>query len=152
MKLPRPDLRSQRGLTLVELVISMVVISVALSGVLLLLNVTILHSSDPLIQHQALAIAESYLEEILLKPYSDPDGVAESGRPNFDNVADYNGLHDVGARNQFNALVGLNDYTVDVVVAADTLGLPAVSAWRVDVKVTHRHGFSMNLRGYRTDY
>ena len=130
----------------------MVVISVALSGVLLLLNMTILHSSDPLIQHQALAIAESYLEEILLKQYSDPGGPPESGRPDFDDIADYNGLHDVGARDQFNSTAGLNDYTVDVMVTAITLGSPAVNAWQVDVTVTHLRGFSMTLRGYRTSY
>jgi MSHA pilin protein MshD len=143
---------NQSGLTLVELVISMVVISVALSGVLLLLNTTILHSSDPLIQHQSLAIAEAYLEEILLKEYSDPGGPTESGRPDYDDVADYNGLHDVGARNQFNAAAGLSDYTVDVLVTADTLGSPAVNAWKVDVTVTHVNGVSMTLRGYRTSY
>jgi len=152
MKCRSATLANQSGLTLIELVISMVVISVALSGVLLLLNMTILHSSDPLVQHQALAIAESYLEEILLKQYSDPGGPIESGRPDFDDVADYNGLHDVGVRDQFNSSVGLNDYTVDVVVAATTLGVPAVNAWQVDVTVTHLHGFSMTLRGYRTDY
>jgi MSHA pilin protein MshD len=143
---------NQSGLTLVELVISMVIVSVALSGVLLLLNTAILHSSDPLIQHQSLAIAEAYLEEILLKEYSDPGGPIESGRPDYDDVADYNGLHDVGARNQFNSTVGLDDYTVDVAVAADTLGAPAVNAWRVDVTVAHVNGFSMTLRGYRTNY
>ncbi len=143
---------NQSGLTLVELVMSMVVISVALSGVLLLLNTTILHSSDPLIQHQSLAIAEAYLEEILLKEYSDPGGPTESGRPDYDDVADYHGLHDIGARNQFNAATGLSDYTVDVSVTADTLGSPAVNARRVDVTVSHIHGFSMTLRGYRTSY
>jgi MSHA pilin protein MshD len=143
---------NQKGLTLVELVVSMVIISVALSGILLLLNTTILHSSEPLIQHQSLAIAEAYLEEILLKEYSDPGGPFESGRPDFDDVADYNGLHDVGARDQFNSSVGLNDYTVDVSVTADSLGTPAVNAWRVDVTVTHINGFSMTLRGFRTSY
>jgi len=152
MKCRSAILSSESGLTLIELIISMVVISVALSGVLLLLNMTISHSSDPLVQHQALAIAESYLEEILLKPYSDPGGPTESGRPDFDDVADYHGLHDIGARDQFDNPVGLSAYTVDVAVTAATLGAPAVNAWQVDVTVTHVHGFSMTLRGYRTNY
>ena len=82
-----PSYGCRRGFTLVELVIAMVVISIALSGVLMVMNYTTAHSADPMIQHQAVAIAEAYLEEILLKPYADPDGVdGEGSRALFDDV------------------------------------------------------------------
>ena len=78
----------QQGTTLIELIIAMIIISVALSGILSVVNITTRHSADPVVQLQAVAIAESYLEEILLLPVLDPDGsnVGES-RSTFDNIA-----------------------------------------------------------------
>lgn len=65
----------QRGISLVELIMFIVIVSVALAGILLVMNVTTKSSSDPLIHKQALAIAESLLEEVELMPftYCDPD-------------------------------------------------------------------------------
>jgi len=70
--------RSQRGLTLVELIVFIVIVSVGLAGVLLVLNTTAAKSADPVVRKQALAIAESLLEEIALMPftYCDPDDAA----------------------------------------------------------------------------
>src|ERR1019366_1941127 len=66
---------NQRGISLIELIMFIMIVSVALAGILLVMNVTTLHSSDPLVHKQALAIAESLLEEIELMPftYCDPD-------------------------------------------------------------------------------
>ena len=63
------------GLTLVELIIFILVVSIALLGVLLVMNVTAARSSDPLVRKQALAIAEALLEEVQLMPATlcDPD-------------------------------------------------------------------------------
>lgn len=74
----RPSLLSrcrQRGASLVELIMFIVVIGAGLVGILGVLNVTTQGSADPLIQKQALAIAEAYLEEALAMPftYCDPD-------------------------------------------------------------------------------
>ena len=65
----------QRGASLVELIMFIIIISVAVVGVLLVMNLTTAHSADPLVRKQALAIAESLLEEIELMPftYCDPD-------------------------------------------------------------------------------
>jgi MSHA pilin protein MshD len=65
----------ERGISLIELIMFIMIVSVALAGILLVMNVTTLHSSDPLVHKQALAIAESLLEEIELMPftYCDPD-------------------------------------------------------------------------------
>src|SRR4030067_3352919 len=54
-----------------------VIVSVALAGILRVMNVTTRGSADPLIHKQALAIAESLLEEVELMPftYCDPDDV-----------------------------------------------------------------------------
>jgi MSHA pilin protein MshD len=68
----------QRGISLIELIMFIVIVSVALAGILLVMDVTTKSSSDPLIRKQALAIAESLLEEVELMPftYCDPDDPA----------------------------------------------------------------------------
>ena len=65
----------QRGISLIELIMFIMIVSVALAGILLVMNVTEKSSADPLVHKQALAIAESLLEEIELMPftYCDPD-------------------------------------------------------------------------------
>ena len=66
---------SQRGVSLIELIMFIVIVSVALAGILLVMNVTTKGSADPIIHKQALAIAESLLEEVELMPFTicDPD-------------------------------------------------------------------------------
>jgi MSHA pilin protein MshD len=65
----------QRGLSLVEQIVFIVVVGVAVTGVLAAMNVATRGSADPMIQKQALAIAEAVLEEVQLQPftYCDPD-------------------------------------------------------------------------------
>ncbi len=67
--------KQQLGVTLVELVVFMVIVSVALVGVLKVLDITNRGSVDPLVRKQALSIAESLLMEIEQQPftYCDPD-------------------------------------------------------------------------------
>jgi MSHA pilin protein MshD len=65
----------ERGVSLVELVIFIVVVSVAVAGVLGAMSMATRASADPMIQKQALAIAEALLAEVQLQPFSycDPD-------------------------------------------------------------------------------
>lgn len=67
--------RNARGVSLIELIVFIVVVSIGVAGVLLALNMSTRASADPLIQKQALAIAEAILEEVELRPltYCDPD-------------------------------------------------------------------------------
>ena len=83
--------RAQGGLTLIELVVSIAVVGIALTGALLAIDQTTVRSADPMIQHQGSAIAEAYLEEILLKDFLDPDTLTvcpprEPGRDLYDNL------------------------------------------------------------------
>ena len=146
--------RGERGATLIELVISIVVIAIAASAVLGLLSRTVGRSADAMVMSQAVAIAEAYLEEISLKAYADPDGVdGETLRPAFDDVDDYHGLVDNGARDQFGtALAPLAQYTVAVTVAATTAlaGVPGADAERIDVRVTYPGNGTVALTGYKT--
>lgn len=62
--------RRQRGLSLIELIIFMVIVSVAVIGVLQVLNVTVRNSADPLRRKQALLLAEGLMEEVQLAPFT----------------------------------------------------------------------------------
>lgn len=62
------------GVTIVELIVFIVIVSVALAGVLSVLNVSVRSSADPMIRKQMLAIAEALMEEVSAQPftYCDP--------------------------------------------------------------------------------
>ena len=149
-------MRRQAGTTLIELVISIVIVSIAVSAVLMALTMSFGSSADPMVRHQAIAIAEAYLEEITLKAFDDPDGVdGEANRTLYDDVDDYNGLVDVGARDQFNAaLTGLDDYTVTVAVTASS-GLPSIAStdlFLISVTITHAANIDFTVSAYRANF
>jgi MSHA pilin protein MshD len=142
----------QFGATLIELIITIVLISIALSGILSVVNITTKHSADPIIQHQAIAIAESYLEEIVLLPITDPNGtnVGEM-RATYDNIDDYNGLNNSGVLDQNgNAIAGLENYTVSVTIADKTISNITMKA--ITVSVSLPSITTINLVGYRASY
>lgn len=148
--------QSQTGVTLIELVVAIVVVSLAVTAVLGVLTVNTAASADPMVRRQAVAIAESHLEEILLKPFDDPDGSdGEASRPDFDDVDDYDGLTTSGARDQFDvAIAGLEPYDVAVAVTASS-ALPAIAstdALRVDVRVTRAPDIDITISAYRTRF
>ncbi len=89
----------QQGMTLVELVISIVIIGIAAAALYSAMAAITGRSADPLLRQQSLAIAEAYLEEILLQPFLDPATGSQcpsppASRAAFDNVCDYAGLAD----------------------------------------------------------
>jgi MSHA pilin protein MshD len=154
----------ERGTTLVEMIVSIAIIAVVVSGTLLLVQKVAVHSADPMIERQALAIAQAYLEEILLRPYWDPLLGAGGGacpappasRDLYDNVCDYQGLDDAGAADQTGTPVpGLAAYRVRVAVDAGAalgdLSGPA-DVLRVDVRVTHPAVVDLVLSGFRARY
>lgn len=138
--------RRYRGFSLIELIFFIVIVSVALAGVLQVMQVTSKASADPMVRKQALALAESILQEVLQKAYADPDplvSTGESTRETFDDVDDYNGRSNA----TFTDLpAGLSAYTIAIAVAPATLGTLAVK--RVTVTVT-RGAESITLQGYR---
>jgi len=145
--------RQQRGVTLIELILSMVIISIAVTGVLSVMNLTVKHSADPVVEHQAIAIAEAYLEEILLQAYTDPNGTnAGETRSSFDNVDDYNGLSDTGAHNQqaTTLLTNLSSYNVAVSVVDQNVS--GLTGKEVTVTVTPSGMSALSLVGYKFSY
>ncbi|MDO8412595.1 MAG: hypothetical protein Q7S51_02275 [Gallionellaceae bacterium] len=146
----------QRGVSLIELIMFIVIISVAVAGILLVMNKVSAHSADTLIRKQALAIAESFLEEIELQGVS---GVAPTVLPrsNFDNVFNYNGYATTGIVDMAGGTItGLENYSVAVQVAlisaAPALGnipINSASAVMITVTVTDPTTAQIVLTGYR---
>jgi len=128
------------------------IISIALTGILTIVNQSVRHSADPLVQRQAIAIAESYLSEIMLLPVNDPDGVnTGETRSTFDNIGDYDGLVDVGVIDQNNnAIAGLENYTVTVNISNVVLSGETMD--EITVTVNRPGTDSISLSGYRANY
>ena len=65
----------ERGFSLIELLVFIVVVGIAVTGVVSVYSLNARSSADPMVRKQAAAIAESLLEEVLAKPYTycDPD-------------------------------------------------------------------------------
>jgi len=154
----------QRGVTLVELVMAIVIISIAVVSVLNLFALTAGRSADPLLTRQSLAIAESLLEEIMSQPFTinDLDGGANAIGPEagesrgsttapFDHVDDYHGYTMngiVGADGT--AVAGLENFGATVTVqqqALDNIGNTA--GLLVTVTVTPPGGAPVSLSGFR---
>ena len=135
----------EHGFSLIEALITILVISIALAGVLMAININVAHSAGPMIRTQAYSIAGSYLDEIMAKSYSALPN--PPGRPKYNDVDDYNGLVNNGAQNQFGQpIAGLGGYKVSVVVTSTSLqGAPAK---RVSVTVSHGL-FSVTIPAYR---
>ena len=154
----------QRGFTLIEVVVTIIVVSIAAAALLGIFGNLIRTSADPVIQQQAVTISEAYMEEIRIKAFADPDnpaaetGGAEGGesRASFDDVQDYNSLPDNQVRNQDNiAIAELSAYSVSVVVAAaalNTISAASGDALRITVTVDHPAIDPVSLVGYRADY
>jgi MSHA pilin protein MshD len=172
----------QRGLSLIELLVFIVVVGIAVSGVLSVYSLNARSSADPMVRKQALAIAESLLEEVLAKPYTycDPDdadadtasspagcattpeGMGADGAEDrysnltpFDNVNDYNGFSMTGIVDLGgNAVPELSAYSAAIQVqpAGAFNGIPAGETLLVTVTVTAPGNQGISLSGYRTRY
>ena len=117
--------RPARGLSLIELVVFIVVVGIGIGGVVVTYTQYTKSSVDPIVRKQALAVAESLLEEAELQPFTfcDPTdpavysatsataaqcpvlleaigpeaGQTRSGANPFNNVNDYHGFSMAGA-------------------------------------------------------
>ncbi len=147
-------IKKQAGISLIELILYIVIVSVGLAGILSVMNVTTRHSADPMVRKQALAVAESLLEEITLKEYANPTGgYSGADRAQFDDVDDYNGytapaIVDIAG----NAIGALSDYSVDSVSVSVSALTGVAEAKLITVTVSGPGGETIALSGYRTHY
>jgi MSHA pilin protein MshD len=154
---------SQRGASLIELVIFIVIVGVSLAGILLVMDVVTRGSADPMVRKQAIAAAYSLLEEVELQDFVSASGptvaVTQANRAStYHIVSDYNGFATNGifaVGDAASASAVLPNYNVAVTVipeAAAWNGIAAGSAVQVNVTVTAPNGEAITATGYRTAY
>lgn len=159
---------SHSGVTLIELIAFIVIVGLALSGLMLVFNESIVRSVNPSIEVRALELAQSKMDEIAGRKYdgNTPTGglpACGSGQPgasicagigqeggssDYDDVDDYNGFSSTDAEG----------YNVSVAVSfggGDLPGVAANAAKRVVVTVTPPVGSQVSpvvLTSYLANY
>lgn len=150
-----PAGRANDGFTLVELIIVIVVLSTGLLGILAVYQQTVVRSADPLLQQQALAIAEAHMDEILGRQCDATSSTTPGGRPDWLWMRDYHGLDDTPPQDILgNQIPLLSGYRVEVAVVHGTNHLADdVPTCRVDVTVSHdtHAGVRVVLSGFRAE-
>ncbi|MDZ4201706.1 MAG: type II secretion system protein [Gallionella sp.] len=152
----------QQGISLIELIMFIVIVGVALTGVVLVMNQTSRASVDPLVRKQALAAAYSLLEEIQLQDFVSASGVTnkvtQANRASeYHIVSDYQDFSTTGvfALSGGAATAGLERYNASVAVTPEAAvwnDIPAGSAVQITVTVTTPGGEAIVASGYRTAY
>ena len=151
---------NQRGISLIELIMFIVIISTALVGIMSVMNTVTKNSADPMIHKQTLAIAESLLEEIETQDVTPVSGVTTTNPVTTSNrnteyhvITDYNGFAMTGGISSINGATALSNYSASVLAASPvSIGSPAASAVRITVTVKPPSGDTITVIGYRTAY
>jgi MSHA pilin protein MshD len=163
--------QAQRGMTLIELIMFIVIVSVGVAGILGVMNVTVKSSSDPVVRKQSLALAESILDEVLAKDFANPasGGYTETApttcanRAFYDDVDDYScfdgstdskkihGDVTLGATSLADLSAYRASIAVDATASAVIGGITTGDIKKVTVTVTGS-GETLQLSGYRAKY
>lgn len=144
----------QKGLSLIELVVAIVLLGIGIGAIMGLVAKIGGSSSSPIIQTQAIYIAESYLEEVMLKDFQDPNEIVETcstPRTLWDDVGDYNCLSSpTQPTDPFgNSSQLLSRYRVSVQIEPQQ-NISSVPTRKVSVVVSHIDGgINITLTGYK---
>lgn len=158
-------LEHQRGVSLIELLIFIVIVSVGLTGMLATMNTIVMRSADPMVQKQLLSISESLLDEMTNKAFSPIEGgfspssqacaSFRTERARYDDIGDYHGVTDCPIYSLAdNAIVpGLENYRMSITVVGSTAlnNLPANRARLITVRVAIGNE-TLQLQGWRTNH
>ena len=147
--------RRMAGVTLIELIIAIVIVSAALAGLVAAFTRANRASADPVITQQMVAIAETMMEEVMLKPFGTPGAGAGANRALYQDIWDFNSYPAKSSVTDSSgaAIPGLGRYTVTVVVealAANAVANIATAGDAVRIRVTvHNGNQSFVLTGWR---
>ncbi|MBT5229989.1 MAG: hypothetical protein HOM11_06895 [Methylococcales bacterium] len=130
-----------KGSSLIEVVVAIVVVAVGVTGLFSVFTQTAKRSAEPVIINQALYIASAYLDEILQKDFTQSANPA--GRANFNDVDDFNNINDNnGPLNQLGLVATLGTpfdaSAFNITVAVDPASvLNNIPVKTITVTVTH---------------
>ncbi len=152
----------QQGVTLVELVVFIVVVSIALVAFISVYNNAMINSVDPLIRVRALECAQKKLDEVTARKFDENTptggipacGSAEPGAAACAGIVADAGLDDVGDYNGQVFVEGDCNVTVAVVGEGTDLGLAddATVVRLITVTSTMPDGDAIVLSAYHTNF
>ena len=137
----------QAGISLLELIIFIVIVSIAIAGILLVMNQTTAHSADALVRKQSLAIAESLLEEVELQPFTwcDPNDASAVSATGYgsctysqQNAMSYPAGETRGdPSNPLDNVVDYTGYSMSPIVDINNAGITGLGSYSASVAITH---------------
>lgn len=161
--------KKQLGFSLIELVITIVVLGIALTALSSSLFNAVGKNADPLWQTKATQLSQAYLDEILAMKYQEDSliegntvgtcviGGAETGesdRSDFDDVDDYHGLTETARfLDQTSGLASTySGYNISIQVACvDAQGNTSNNSKLIELTVTSPTNESLIFSAYRAD-
>jgi MSHA pilin protein MshD len=172
-------MKRQRGTTLIELVMTIVIIGVAVAGVVGAFSLMAGRSADPLNQSRAIALSQLYMDEILAKQFAhksplgggtvntskadcsnigvDDIGVDDESRSTFNDVDDYDVLDDYPPKNsEEDSLNGYSSFRVSISVQCAGNDIDALAqnhqTKRIDITITDPSGNDYLFSAYRGNF
>lgn len=145
-------MRWQKGATLIELVMTIVIISVAIAGVVGAFSLIVGRSADPLNQTRAVALAQLYYDELASRYYEEatPLGGGQVDDVNCDSTAFQGGNLNPGGK----GYTGF-DVKVDIFCGGDDSGIEGLAgknAKRVEFTITDPSGATYVFSAYRGNF
>lgn len=161
-------MKSVQGMSLVEMVITIVIVSIAMVASLKSFSVLSGRSSDAMVQTRALDLAQLYIDEILSHRFDEDSGVygtptytgvcreanESESRANYDDVDDFHSIS-----NETPALVDASlaadyaGYTVSVSVTCDdSIGVNSNGAKLIQVTINDPIGNNSIFSVYKGNY
>lgn len=152
-------LQHQRGVTLIETIVFIVVVSIGLGALLMVFNHSVVKSVDPVIRVKALEKGQALMDEILARKFAEnsPTGgipacdsaagdicTAIGSDADYDDVGDYNGYTD-NSDVRFPVSVTVQD-------AGAELGIAGAQARRITLRVGMPDGNSLTLSAYKVNF
>lgn len=152
-------IKGVRGVTLIEILVFIIAVSIALVALLSVFNASVISSVDPLVRVRALTLAQAQLDEILARKFD--ENTPTGGVPACDTTAgipcagiiadsDYDDVGDF--HNYVNNSHANYPVSVSVQNAGADLGLPAAQARLITVTVGMPGGDALRLAAYKVNF
>jgi len=161
-------IRHSRGLSMVEMIITIVIVSVALVASLRSMSVLTGRSADAMVQSRALDLAQLYFDEILTHRFDEATGeygvpaytgacrITYDGeaRDAYDDIDDFDAIdNEAPALIDASLAANYSGFTVSVAVTCDdSIGVNAEGAKLVQISINDPLGQTSTFSVYKGNY